>query len=39
MSPDQLIHIFDKNTFSYITSIGERGVGPGGNNQYGKDCI
>ena len=36
MSPDQLIHIFDKNTFSYITSIGERGVGPGEITNMGK---
>lgn len=28
-SPDQLIHLFDKHTFSYRTSIGEHGEGPG----------
>ena len=28
-SPDKLIHIFNKNTFEYLTSIGERGEGPG----------
>ena len=28
-SPDKLIHIFDKNTFSYLTSVGEWGEGPG----------
>lgn len=27
-SPDKLIHIFNKNTFNYITSIGDRGEGP-----------
>lgn len=27
-SPDKLIHIFHKNTFDYITSIGDRGEGP-----------
>lgn len=27
-SPDKLIHIFNKNTFSYITSVGDRGEGP-----------
>ena len=27
-SPDKLIHIFHKNTFKYITSIGDRGEGP-----------
>lgn len=25
---DKLIHIFDKNTFRYLTSVGERGQGP-----------
>lgn len=25
---DKLIHIFDKNTFKYLTSVGERGQGP-----------
>ncbi len=29
VSLDKLIHIFDKNTFKYVTSIGERGGGPG----------
>lgn len=28
-SPDKLIHLFNKNTFSYITSVGNRGEGPG----------
>lgn len=28
-SPDKLIHIFDKHTFDYITSVGDLGVGPG----------
>lgn len=27
-SPDKLIHIFNKNTFEYLTSVGERGEGP-----------
>lgn len=27
-SPDKLIHIFDKNSFKYITSTGDRGEGP-----------
>ncbi len=27
-SPDKLIHIFNKNTFKYITSVGDRGMGP-----------
>ncbi len=27
-SPDKLIHIFNKNTFEYLTSVGERGGGP-----------
>lgn len=25
---DKLIHIFDKNTFTYLTSVGDRGQGP-----------
>lgn len=25
---DKLIHIFDKNTFAYLTSVGDRGQGP-----------
>lgn len=28
-SPDKLIHIFDKNSFDYLKSVGERGNGPG----------
>lgn len=28
-SPDQLIHIFDKNTFRYLTSTAYKGQGPG----------
>lgn len=28
-SQDKLIHIFDKNTFNHITSIADRGQGPG----------
>ena len=28
-SPDKLIHIFDKNTFQYLRSIGNLGQGPG----------
>jgi hypothetical protein len=28
-SPDKLIHIFDKKEFSYITSLADRGQGPG----------
>ncbi len=27
-SPDKLIHIFNKNTFEYMTSIGDKGQGP-----------
>lgn len=29
MSYDKLIHIFDKNTFKYLTSVGNKGQGPG----------
>lgn len=28
-SPDRLIHLFDRNSFEYITSTGNRGMGPG----------
>ena len=28
-SPDKLIHILDKNTFNHLTSVGNRGQGPG----------
>lgn len=28
-SPDKLIYLFDKNTFTYVTSTGDRGQGPG----------
>lgn len=34
-SPDQGIHIFNKNTFEYITSTGKRGSGPGEIVRYG----
>ncbi len=27
-NPDEIIHIFDKNTFKYITSTGQKGQGP-----------
>lgn len=29
MSFDKLIHVFDKNTFKYLTSVGDKGQGPG----------
>lgn len=36
MSYDKLIHIFDKNTFKYLTSVGNKGQGPGGDSQPGQ---
>ena len=27
-SPDKVIHLFDKNNFNYITSTGDKGLGP-----------
>lgn len=38
-SPDKLIHLFNKNTFSYTTSVGNRGEGPNEIANMGKIIV